>query len=146
MRRTGFTLTELLLTLTVLGILVLAGIPKVARMVQRARVNRALTVVAGDLEHAVTIAARQRKPVRLSCTCGSGQYSVADRTGGTTRLNRQLASDREYSVSTLTFSATPVDIFPSGVTSADLVVTLGAAGYSRQVRLTTAGYVRILPP
>src|SRR5881394_4459058 len=139
MHRRGFTLVELLLAIVVLALLALVGLPKVGRMIQRARVNRAVGIVAGDLEHTVTIAARQRKPVRLACTCGSGTYTVVDRTGGTTRLSRDLASDGDYKITSLTFSQTPVDIFPSGVTSSDLVVTVGVTGYTRQVRLTTAG-------
>jgi hypothetical protein len=38
-----------------------------------------------------------------------------------------------------------VDIFPSGVASSADTVTIGAAGYTRQIVMTSAGLVRILP-
>lgn len=146
MRRTGFTLIEVVIALAVMGMLAMILMPKVGTIMEHDRVNRAATVVASDLEQAVTIAGRERKPVRLTCTCATAQYTVVDRSGGTSRLSRKLGTNSEYHLTTLTFSTPSVDIFPTGVTSADLTVTVGSAGYSRQIRLTTAGYVRIVPP
>jgi hypothetical protein len=57
-----------------------------------------------------------------------------------------LGGDTEFGVTGLVFSTTTLDIFPSGVASAPLTVTISAGGYSRQVTMTTAGLVRILPP
>jgi hypothetical protein len=72
-------------------------------------------------------------------------YRVVDRAGGTVRLNRMLLGDDESGVTGLAFSASPVEIFPSGVASAPLTVTISAGAYARQVTMTTGGHVRILP-
>lgn len=144
-RRQGFSLIEVCLTVVVLGLMTLVGMPRVNTFMTRLRVKRATALVASDLEQAFALAGRQRKPVRINCTCASQIYTVADRTGGTTRLTRALGSDADYKLTTLTFSATPIDIFPSGVASSGLTVTVGAGGYTRQVTLTSAGQVRILP-
>jgi hypothetical protein len=108
---------------------------------QRSQVNRATATVAADLESAFSMAARQRRPIRITC-CTAAGYTVADRAGGTVRLQRSLT---DFGVTTLTFSASPVDIFPSGVASSADTVTIGAAGYTRQIVMTSAGLVRILP-
>jgi hypothetical protein len=91
------------------------------------------------------MAGRQRRPIRLTCTCGSVRYQAADRSDGTVRLSRTLAGDSESGVTALAFSTPQVDIFPSGVASAPLTVTISAGGYSRQIQMTTAGQVRVLP-
>lgn len=148
--RRGFTMVELALTLTVFGLLTAMSLPRVGFMLTHMRVDRTTSTVAADLESAFSLAARQRKPVRISCTCGTRAYTLADRTGATVRLARSLASS-DYGVSTMTFanasSATNavVDVFPSGIASAPLTVTIASGGWSRRITLTTAGQVRILP-
>lgn len=143
--RRGFSLVELSLAMVVLALLLAIGTPRVSRYITQLRVQRATAVVATDLEQAFAMAGRQRKPVRLDCNCAGMIYTVTDRLGGTVRLTRTLGADADYRLTTLTFSTAPVDIFPSGVASGPLTVTVGAGGYSKQVVMTTAGQVRILP-
>jgi prepilin-type N-terminal cleavage/methylation domain-containing protein len=141
----GFTMIELALTLCVLGIMTAMMIPKIGRVVQATRLNREIAIVSADMEQAFTLAARYRKPMRLSCTCGTQTYTIADRTGGTVRLSRRLGADADLGTLTLTFSATPVDIFPSGVSTASDTVRITSGISTRAVVLTTAGQVRIIP-
>jgi prepilin-type N-terminal cleavage/methylation domain-containing protein len=148
--RRGFTLVELALTLTVFGLLTAMSLPRVGHILRHIRIDRTTSTIAADLESAFTLAARQRKPVRISCTCGTRAYTLADRNGATVRLRRSLASS-DYGVATMTFanasSATNavIDVFPSGIASAPLTVTIASGGWTRQVTVTTAGQVRILP-
>ena len=146
--RLGYTVVEIALVFAIIGIMTLMGVPKVRQVVQASQVKRSATIVATDLERAFTVAARYRKPMRLSCVCASGTYSVADRTGGTVRLSRNLRADTQLGRMTLTFSQTPVDIFPSGVvsiTAPPLTVRITAGISTRAVTMTTAGQVRIVP-
>jgi type II secretory pathway pseudopilin PulG len=141
----GFTMLELALTLCVIGIMTAMMVPKIGRVVQATRLNREIAIVAADLEQVFTLAARYRKPMRLSCTCGTQTYTIADRTGGTVRLSRRLGADADLGTLTLTFSATPIDIFPSGVSTAPDTVRITSGISTRAVVLTTAGQVRIIP-
>ena len=132
----------------VIGILTLMGVPKIRQVIRASQVERSAALVATDLERAFTIAGRYRKPMRLACVCGSGTYSVADRTGGTVRLSRNLRADGQLGSMTLTFSQTPVDFFPSGVVSIaapPLTVRITSGNSTRAVTVTTAGQVRIVP-
>jgi prepilin-type N-terminal cleavage/methylation domain-containing protein len=144
-RRAGFTMSELALTIVLLSLLTLIATPRVGALIHRGRVNRTTAVVAADLESAFAIAARQRKPVRLTCACDSTRYRVIDRAGGIVRLTRMLSGDTDLGISGLVFSTNPVDIFPSGVASSPLTVTISGGGHTRQISMTTAGQVRILP-
>ena len=138
-------MVELALTFTIIAILTAMMIPRIGRTMQATRINRATAMVAADLEQAFTLAGRFRRPMRLSCTCGTQTYTIADRNGGTVRLTRALGVDADLSTLTLTFSATPVDIFPSGVASAPDTVRITSGVSTRAVVLTTAGQVRIIP-
>ena len=140
---------ELALTLTVIAILSAMMIPRFGRVMNSSRVNRSAAIMASDLEQAFTLAGRYRKPMRITCTCGSAIYTIADRTGGTVRLRRRLRDD-DLGNMTLTWQApgggvTSVDVFPSGVSSLPLQLRITAGSSTRAVTLSTAGMVRIIP-
>lgn len=141
-------MVELAMVFALIGILTLMGVPKIRQVIRASQVKRSAALVAADLERAFTIAARYRKPMRLACVCGSGTYSVADLAGGTVRLSRNLRADGQLGTMTLTFSQTPVDVYPSGVaviTTPPLTVRITSGNSTRAVTITTAGQVRIVP-
>lgn len=146
--RLGFTMIELALVVSLIAIMSAMTIPRIGRILQANLVNRTAATVASDLEQAFTLAARYRRPMRISCTCASGVYTVADRTGGTVRLRRSLAGDRDLGSITLAFQAPlsgVVDIFPSGVSTSQLQVRITSGPSTRAVTLSRAGQVRIIP-
>ncbi|MBA3761310.1 MAG: hypothetical protein H0X07_12345 [Gemmatimonadales bacterium] len=106
--------------------------------------------MAADLEQAFTLAGRYRRPMRVSCTCGTGQYTIADRTGGTVRLRRSLVGDSDLGNMTVVFTSIPtagvtLDVFPSGISTTMLRVRITSGTSTRAVTLSTAGHVRIIP-
>ena len=141
-QRLGFTMIECLIVITALGLITASAVPKIGRQIRNYRLGRATVVVAGDLENAFSIAGRQRKPVRLSLS--GGTYTVADRSGGTVRMTRNLTGDADYGVRAVAFSTSPLDIFPNGVASAPDTVTISNGTASRQITLTRAGQVRVV--
>jgi prepilin-type N-terminal cleavage/methylation domain-containing protein len=145
--RSGFTMIELALTLTVIAIMTAMMIPRFGRVMNSTRVNKSASVLASDLEQAFTLAGRYRKPMRVSCVCGTATYTIADRTGGTVRLTRSLR-DTDLGTMTLVMVAPgggTVDVFPSGVSSAPLTFRITSGNSTRAVTLSTAGIVRIIP-
>ena len=141
----GFTLLELMLALVVLGVIMSSVLPRVRQAAAIWGARRVAGLVANDLENAFSLAARQRRPVRLSCTCGSQQYTVTDRAAGTTLVTQSLGQSSGYNISGLTFSTNTVDIFPTGISSAPLTVTITIGASAKQVTMTQAGQVRVLP-
>jgi type II secretory pathway pseudopilin PulG len=135
----------MVLAFVIIGLMSLMMTPRMTRFMQSQQTRRAASVVAVDLERAFSIAARYRKPMRLACVCGSGTYTVADRAGGTVRLSRNLRDDGDLGRMTLTFSSTPVDIFPSGISTLPLTVQVTSGNSTRTIVMTTGGQVRIQP-
>jgi type II secretory pathway pseudopilin PulG len=141
---------EMVFTFVVIAIMAAMMVPRIGRVLQQTQVNRSIALVASDMEAAYTLAARQRKPVRIDCNCGAGTYTVADRAG-TVLLSRNLRADADLGVMTLTFTPAgppntlPVEIFPPGISDKSLTVRITGGASTRAVFVTTAGQVRIIP-
>ena len=140
----GFTLTEALIAVALLGMVASIVGTRVAPLVSRTGASQAASLVALDLEKAVTIAARQRKPVRVSCDCSNNAYLVTDRASGNILLRRALSGNASYGVTGMEFSVASIDIFPSGLTSGALTITLRAGTVSRLVTMSSGAFVQVV--
>ncbi len=141
--RAGFTLIELIIVVVIFSIVTTAALPAVSLITTHARVNQAAAVVGHDLAVAVSSAARQRTPIRIARGGDRQSMTVAERASGTVLETRWLGPDTQYGLDSVSFSATPIDLFPSGFTSSALTVTVWGRGYSRQVTMSRAGWVRV---
>lgn len=141
----GFTLIEMLTVIVMIGILSVVLMPQISRIITRAKINEAASMVAGDLEQAVGLAGRLRKPVTVAFVSG-GTYTIRDRAtspNDTLRLTRDFGFGSDQGAKTVTFTPTSVTIFPNGLVSGSLLVQLTSNGYTRQVTLSPAGLVRL---
>ena len=136
---------EMIVVLTVVAILIGIAIPKVARILRHERVNRAAQVVAQDLQNGFAMAGRQRAPVRITFTPSTKSYVFTDRASGKVLQTRRLGTGAEYSLTSLTTTATSVDVLPNGIGSTSFTVTVANGDYSRKVTATSAGFVRMSP-
>jgi Tfp pilus assembly protein FimT len=144
--RSGFTVIELILIVSIVG--VLAGIagPSISRIVRHSRTNRAAFVITADLQNAFAVAARQRQPIQIVADSGSKSYQFIDRKTGTVLKVRSFYGDvSEYHLSKLIFTPATIDVFPSGVSSLPLTIDLGNGDYSRRITASTAGFIRLVP-
>ena len=139
----GHSLVELLLGITVAGTMTATAIPAVSTMTAHAHVNQAAVTVSHDLMVAVSNAARERKPIRIDLSPNHQAITFTDRTSGTLLSTRFLGRSDVYALDSASFSTAPVDVLPTGLTSSALTVTLWSQGYSRQVTMSLAGWVRV---
>lgn len=142
--RAGFTILDVLMTVVILGVLTAVATPRFGRTIASSKVNRAIFAVSGELELAGTLAARQRKPVRVAYDATSGELRVTDRASGAVLRSLPLGTRSDYGLSAVTLSAAAVDVFPNGITSGPLTVSLTGAGHTRQATMSRAGYVRVV--
>jgi prepilin-type N-terminal cleavage/methylation domain-containing protein len=141
----GFSIVEMLVVVAVLGIMAGISGPAMSIMVRHNRVNRATMVITSDLQNAFAVAARQREPVRIQADSVNRSYQFVDRkTGAVLRIRTFYGDNSEYLLNTLVFTPATIDVFPNGVSSAALTVKLANGDYSKQIKASTAGFVRIV--
>jgi type II secretion system protein H len=142
--RQGFTIMEVLVVLAIIGILAAMAGPAMSRIVRHQRANRAAMVITADLQNAFAVAARQREPVRIQADAATRSYQFIDRrTGSVLRIRTFYGDTSEYRLTTLVFNPTTLDVFPSGVSSAPLTVTLANGDYGKTISASTAGFIRV---
>jgi hypothetical protein len=61
------------------------------------------------------------------------------------RIRAFYGDTSEYKLSTLTFVPTTFDVFPNGVSSSPVTITLANGDYTRTITASSAGFVRIVP-
>ncbi len=147
--RAGFTMVEMLISITVMGTVAAMGLPKVNSTIRQQRVIAASTALASDVEAAFSVAARQRKPVRILYDSPSGEIRVIDRTAliVSSQLivysRRPLGLTSEYHLDAVSISPATVDVFPVGLASAGFTVTLTNGAFHRRVIVTRTGLTRV---
>jgi prepilin-type N-terminal cleavage/methylation domain-containing protein len=141
----GFTLIELLMVITLMSIITSVAIWRMGPAIDHARVRRAASIMAADLQYAQMISARLRQPVVVLVNGSLRMYAIRDRTGTTIFRQRFVGPDTDYGVGTLgVVPVGSVELFPNGVATQGITVTFGTDGYTRQVRLSRAGMVRVV--
>ena len=144
-RAGGFTLIELIFTIVVAGILAAIGYTSLMPALTHARVQRAATVVAGDLQYAQMLAVRQRQPVAVIVDNALKGYIIRLRDTAVTFRERFFGADAAFGLDSLGATPATMVLYPNGVAAGAMTVGLGLDGYTRQVRMMRGGQVRILP-
>ena len=142
--RRGFTIFELLVVVGILGILASMVGPAMSRIVRHQRANRAAMVIAADLQNAFAVAARQREPVRIQADATTRSYQFIDRkSGNILRIRTFYGDTSEYRLTELVFNPTTIAVFPSGISSPAVTVTLANGDYGKTITASTAGFIRV---
>ena len=146
----GFSVVELAVVTAVAGILLALAAYRFGPALERAKARHAAAAVAADLQYAQMVAARDRQPVVVIVNSSLRLLMIQSRsTPGPTIIYRQrfMGSDTEFQLDT--FSASPVnsvEIFPNGIATQTMTYDASRGSYTRQIRLTRAGQVRVLYP
>lgn len=138
---------EILAVVIIFGVLVTVAMPKVQGIMRTSRVSSAAAIVAGDLNHAYSLAARSRRPVRLTCDASMTGYTITDRDDATNvMVNRSVGANKDLKITAGKCSAASVDFFPNGLASSAFEITLQSVDDARLVSMTRVGKVRITRP
>jgi prepilin-type N-terminal cleavage/methylation domain-containing protein len=144
MKARGYTIIELIVVIVVFGVLLSIAYTRLGPALEHARVQRAATVLATDLQYAQMLAVRQRQPVAVVINESLKGYVIRERNAASVHRQRFYGDGSEFRLDEFTASAPSVEMFPNGVTTATTTFTLGLLGYRRQVRVTRAGQVRVI--
>lgn len=141
-RRAGFTAVELLIVVTIIGLMAVAAMPRISRVVAEQRIRKLQEVVATDIERAFALARRERKPITVTYNTSTFVLTVADRASGTALFTDYIGRFDDMSTTSVSFSPSAgITIFPMGLSTAAMTITLTNATYTRTVSVTRAGQV-----
>lgn len=149
-RRPGFSLIEILITCTLVGLIAMFTVPQFNRTIRRNKVNRAASSVSNDLQVAFTLAQRNRHPVRVAFRTDSLMLVVTNRAQTTTYRRLRLGrGGLELNGPQVTVYPTSgyIEVFPNGLATDSMSITFNAGtglNLTKRVRMTRAGLVQIL--
>lgn len=150
--RAGFSIIEMGVIVILIGIMVLAAVPRVDRTVETVTVDKAASLVALTLERSFTLASRQRRPVTVACEgstvdCPTRTLEVRDCVVvGQLCLSRNLGATTEFALDSLTLSEPTVKVWPFGVaqiSAAPFTVRVVKGNARRTITMSSAGMVRV---
>jgi len=152
-RRRGFTMLELLVTVTLIGVISMMAFGRTSSMMTQWRVARAAQAYAEELQAAFAIVGRDRKPVRVilvktnTTTIKRVELQITNRDGSVVYRTRNLGPESAYRLDLGDISSSkgtdPLVIFPPGLAADTLTVTFTRQGKFRRVRLLRGGLVQV---
>lgn len=139
----GFSLVEVLVAVTIIGIAAGLTVPKIARMSNQTKVHRAARAFRIEVEQAFAIAARNRAPVKITWSSSAMQLQVTNLAGSAVYRRLGIGAGA-YGLTSTEVSMTPATlvVFPNGLAADSLVINLTRSPYSRTVRVSRSGLVR----
>lgn len=145
MRRSaaGYTLLEMVVVITLLGILTGITYVRLGPALTEAKVRSAASLMATDLQQAQMLSVRLREPVVFDVNAGALRYTLRNRAADTVYAERVFGPGTEHTVDEFTASPAIIEFFPNGIASANATYVVGFQGYRRQVTITQAGQLRI---
>jgi prepilin-type N-terminal cleavage/methylation domain-containing protein len=142
--RAGFTMLELLTVMVIVGLLGAMSAGRIHDIMIQQRVYRAATVVQTNVQSAWAIAGRNSRPVRIAWDASKLQLDVTDRAGTTFYRRAGLGRD-PYGLASgaVSFSRTPVEVYPNGLANDTLLITISQEGVTKRIWVSRAGQVQI---
>lgn len=145
--RDGFTLTELLVVLVLVGITGGFAAIQIGNGLAQTRAQRASAMIATDLKMAHSLAARSRNPMRVSVDTAGKVFRVVDQAAWTTVYSeRHFGANSEIPVQFMQATDTSLVVYPNGLASGQIRITVRAGDNRRIVAMTRAGQIRVTEP
>lgn len=143
--RRGFTIFELLVVVFIVGVVGSTAAVKAGRLMTQAKVQRAAQKLQTDVQQAFAIAGRNRRAVVLRWSASALEMQVTDRTQTTIYRRSGLGPSAGLGLAAaeVTVYPTVLTVFPSGLAADTMYIRLSKSGFTRILRVSKAGIVRI---
>jgi type II secretory pathway pseudopilin PulG len=146
-RRSAFTMLELLLVITMMGLFALMSMRRVGSMTTGWRVSRAAQAYGEELQAAFAIVGRDRRPVRIVLLKArdTTQVRITSRDGSVVYRKRMIGRGSAYLLDSANVQASKLilEVFPPGLAADSLSVTISRDGKFRRIRMLRGGIVQI---
>lgn len=143
LHRRGFSLLELMIVVTIAGVVTGLSMGRFANYLAHERVAKAAVGIATDVSAAFAIPGRIRRPVRIRVDTTAMALVVTDRAQSTTYRNTPFGSRYNLTSSNVSYYPTVLEVYPNGFASDTMLITLTSNGYTQRVRVTKGGTVQV---
>jgi prepilin-type N-terminal cleavage/methylation domain-containing protein len=143
--RPGFSLLELVVAATVATLLLGVALVNATRAISQNNVLRASQRLQTDVQQAFALAGRNRKPVVLRWSSSALEMQVTD-AAQTTVYRRSGVGTRAglgLTAADVTVFPTSLMVFPNGLAADTMYIRLSRNGFTRIVRVSRGGTVRL---
>jgi type IV fimbrial biogenesis protein FimT len=141
--RRGFTLTEIMVTIVIFGIVAAVAYPNLAETNRNHRLMSAASQVEATLARARTLAVSTQDPVRVTLIAANNQLVVSQDTTGDGNFDRQMRTvtiDGDINFTNITFGGGNTVVFNSrGAPDNPGTLVLSNGGETGQRILVSAG-------
>jgi len=140
--RHGVTLLEVIVVMIIVGIVASVSAGRFHTLILQERLQRAATVVQNDLEGAFAIATRNRQPIEIAWNSSTLQMNVTDRASSVYYRKVPLGQGPyNLPAGSVTFSRSPLEIYPNGMADDTLTITLTSNSATKRIHMTRTGLV-----
>jgi prepilin-type N-terminal cleavage/methylation domain-containing protein len=143
--RRAFSMLELLVVISMIGVISMMAFGRTTSMLAGWRVSRAAQAYGEELQSAFAIVGRDRKPVRIVFNDTTMELKITNRAGTVTYRRRSFGPQTEYKLDSanVTPSVLKLEVFPPGLAADSLSVVFSRNGKFRRVRMLRGGLVQI---
>ena len=140
--RKAFSLVEVLVALTIIGIAAALAVPKMNDIANQNRVHRAAQGLQLEAQQAFAIAGRNRRPVTLRWNSSTAELQVTSLDGATVFRRTSL---KGYGLKASEATVTPsiLAVFPNGIAADSLTIRIARGEHLKSVHVSRAGMVRV---
>jgi prepilin-type N-terminal cleavage/methylation domain-containing protein len=149
--RPGFSLTELIITCILIGIISAISSGRITSMRAQQSVTRSAGVLQTQLEKSFALAGRNRAPMHIVWNSTTMILSVTSRdetvTYGLARLKDDYGLKSGEVTVARTNSVTVTEVYPNGFANCAMTITItavrGGTTYTKSVYMTRSGLVKV---
>jgi Tfp pilus assembly protein FimT len=145
LNRRGFSVVELFTVLVIMAVVTGLSMGRFSTYLAHERVTKAAVGLTDDLRMAFAVPGRVRRPVRVWCDTAKMQMLVTDR--GQTTIYRQTSFGSRYNLKSTNIRYYPssswIEIYPNGIASDTMVITISSNGFTRSLKVSKGGMVQL---
>lgn len=143
----GFTIIEMLLVMTIMGLISLMAVGRTSTQLTGWRITRASQALSEELQSGFSVVGRNRKPVTITLDTVNMELRLTDRNGVIYR-RRNLGSTSAFRLESRDIRASrlSVEVYPPGLAADSLAFTISKTGKMVRVRMLRGGLVQICTP
>jgi type II secretory pathway pseudopilin PulG len=133
---------EVIVALTIVGILAAISVPKMYAIGNQNRVHRASQGMQVEAQQAFAVAARNRAPVTLRWNSATAELQLTD-LAGTTVYRRRAVTGYGLLASEVTVTPATFTVFPNGIAKDSLIISIARGTNQKSIHVSRAGMVRV---